>query len=223
MNQEQSMQAFKGRITKLGLFFTTLAIVANFVPAVYVSTVTGIFPSVGEIVAIWAAAAAAFGAGWVVQPVAYFPMIGLAGTFLCWVVGSVGDLRLPCAVMAQKVTNAEQGTPKAELIGTIAICASVVVSMSMITFFTIAGNAVMPYCPKIVLKALGFVLPGVIGAVYADFCSKDFKLGIICFIICLAGKFIFPKIGVPGSLVMLVNIIVCIMAARGVFMTMKKA
>ncbi|MDO4177855.1 MAG: hypothetical protein Q4D21_01575 [Phascolarctobacterium sp.] len=223
MNQEQSMQAFKGRITKLGLFFTTLAVVANFVPAVYVSTATGIFPSAGQILQIWIAAAAAFGAGYFVQPIAYFPMLGLAGTFLCWVVGSVGDLRLPCAVMAQKITNAEQGTPKAELVGTIAICCSVVVSMAMITFFTVAGNAVMPYCPKIVLKALGFVLPGVIGAVYADFCSKDFKLGIICFLICLAGKFIFPKIGVPSALIMLVNIICCILAARAIFMTMKKA
>lgn len=223
MNKDQEIiQGFRSSAKTMGLLFVTIALVCNFIPAIYVSTITGQFPAVGDLVKLWLAAAAAFGVGYIVQPVSFFPIVNMAGTFMCWICGNVGEVRAPAANMAQKVTNCEQGTPKAEIMSCIGICASVFVTVIMISFFALVGAQVMPLMPKFVMKMFGFVLPCVLGAVYADLASKNFVLGVIILISSLAGIMIVPKLGIPGGLTMLINIIIAVLIARAYFMATNK-
>lgn len=223
MNKDQEIiQGFRSSAKTMGLLFVTIALICNFIPAVYVSTITGQFPSVGQLLQLWLAAAAAFGVGYIVQPVSFFPIVNMAGTFMCWICGNVGEVRAPAANMAQKVTNCEQGTPKAEIMSCIGICASVFVTVIMISFFALVGAQVMPLMPKFVMKMFGFVLPCVLGAVYADLASKNFVLGVIILISSLAGIMIVPKLGIPGGLTMLINIIIAVLIARAYFMATNK-
>ena len=223
MNKDQEIiQGFRSSAKTMGLLFVTIALVCNFIPAIYVSTITGQFPAVGDLVKLWLAAAAAFGVGYIVQPVSFFPIVNMAGTFMCWICGNVGEVRAPAANMAQKVTNCEQGTPKAEIMSCIGICASVFVTVIMISFFALVGAQVMPLMPKFVMKMFGFVLPCVLGAVYADLASKNFVLGVIILISSLAGIMIVPKLGIPGGLTMLINIIIAVLIARAYFVATNK-
>ena len=223
MNKDQEIiQGFRSSAKTMGLLFVTIALVCNFIPAVYVSTITGQFPSVGQLLQLWLAAAAAFGVGYIVQPVSFFPIVNMAGTFMCWICGNVGEVRAPAANMAQKVTNCEQGTPKAEIMSCIGICASVFVTVIMISFFALVGAQVMPLMPKFVMKMFGFVLPCVLGAVYADLASKNFVLGVIILLSSLAGIMIVPKLGIPGGLTMLINIVIAVLIARAYFMATNK-
>ena len=223
MNKDQEIiQGFRSSAKTMGLLFVTIALICNFIPAIYVSTITGQFPSVGQLLQLWLAAAAAFGVGYIVQPVSFFPIVNMAGTFMCWICGNVGEVRAPAANMAQKVTNCEQGTPKAEIMSCIGICASVFVTVIMISFFALVGAQVMPLMPKFVMKMFGFVLPCVLGAVYADLASKNFVLGVIILISSLAGIMIVPKLGIPGGLTMLINIVIAVLIARAYFMATNK-
>ena len=219
--QQEGLRKFNSSIKTAGLFFVTIAMVCNFLPAVYASIVTGQFPEVGQLVALWIAAASAFGVGWFVQPISMYPMTNLAGCFLCWITGNVGDLRLPAANAAQKVTNCEQGSPKAQIMSCLGVTASVFVSCSMLTFFAAAGAVIMPLLPKFVIKAFGYVLPCILGGVYADLCSKNLSLGVIILIVCLVMKKLV--MGTPlAPWVMLVNIIIAVIIARVYFMTVLK-
>ena len=223
MNKDQEIiQGFRSSAKTMGLLFVTIALICNFIPAIYVSTITGQFPSVSQLLQLWLAAAAAFGVGYIVQPVSFFPIVNMAGTFMCWICGNVGEVRAPAANMAQKVTNCEQGTPKAEIMSCIGICASVFVTVIMISFFALVGAQVMPLMPKFVMKAFGFVLPCVLGAVYADLASKNFVLGIIIMLTSIAGILIVPKLGIPGGMTMLINIIIAVLIARAYFMATNK-
>ena len=223
MNKDQEIiQGFRSSAKTMGLLFVTIALICNFIPAIYVSTITGQFPSVGQLLQLWLAAAAAFGVGYIVQPVSFFPIVNMAGTFICSICGNVGEVRAPAANMAQKVTNCEQGTPKAEIMSCIGICASVFVTVIMISFFALVGAQVMPLMPKFVMKMFGFVLPCVLGAVYADLASKNFVLGVIILLSSLAGIMIVPKLGIPGGLTMLINIIIAVLIARAYFMATNK-
>ena len=223
MNKDQEIiQGFRSSAKTMGLLFVTIALICNFIPAIYVSTITGQFPSVSQLLQLWLAAAAAFGVGYIVQPVSFFPIVNMAGTFMCWICGNVGEVRAPAANMAQKVTNCEQGTPKAEIMSCIGICASVFVTVIMISFFALVGAQVMPLMPKFVMKMFGFVLPCVLGSVYADLASKNFVLGVIILLSSLAGIMIVPKLGIPGGLTMLINIIIAVLIARAYFMATNK-
>ena len=222
MNEQTALNKFNSSIKTLGYVFVTIALLCNFVPAVYASITTGVFPAKGDLLTLWVAAASAFGVGYFVQPISFFPMANMAGSFMCWIVGNVGEIRIPAATMAQNVTNAEQGTPKAQVISTVGIGGSIIVSVCMITLFTLIGASIMPLMPKVVLKAFGFVLPCVLGAVYASLASKNIILGAIIMISSIAGKMLFPIIGIPGGLIMLLNIILAVIIARIYFITTQK-
>ena len=222
MNEQTALNKFNSSIKTLGYVFVTIALLCNFVPAVYASITTGVFPAIGDLLTLWVAAASAFGVGYFVQPISFFPMANMAGSFMCWIVGNVGEIRIPAATMAQNVTNAEQGTPKAQVISTVGIGGSIIVSVCMITLFTLIGASIMPLMPKVVLKAFGFVLPCVLGAVYASLASKNIILGAIIMISSIAGKMLFPIIGIPGGLIMLLNIILAVIIARIYFITTQK-
>lgn len=222
MNEQTALNKFNSSIKALGYVFVTIALLCNFVPAVYASITTGVFPAIGDLLTLWVAAASAFGVGYFVQPISFFPMANMAGSFMCWIVGNVGEIRIPAATMAQNVTNAEQGTPKAQVISTVGIGGSIIVSVCMITLFTLIGASIMPLMPKVVLKAFGFVLPCVLGAVYASLASKNIILGAIIMISSIAGKMLFPIIGIPGGLIMLLNIILAVIIARIYFITTQK-
>ena len=222
MNEQTALNKFNSSIKTLGYVFVTIALLCNFVPAVYASITTGVFPAIGDLLTLWVAAASAFGVGYFVQPISFFPMANMAGSFMCWIVGNVGEIRIPAATMAQNVTNAEQGTPKAQVISTVGIGGSIIVSVCMITLFTLIGASIMPLMPKVVLKAFGFVLPCVLGAVYASLASKNIILGAIIMISSIAGKMLFPIIGFPGGLIMLLNIILAVIIARIYFITTQK-
>ena len=222
MNEQTALNKFNSSIKTLGYVFVTIALLCNFAPAVYASITTGVFPAIGDLLTLWVAAASAFGVGYFVQPISFFPMANMAGSFMCWIVGNVGEIRIPAATMAQNVTNAEQGTPKAQVISTVGIGGSIIVSVCMITLFTLIGASIMPLMPKVVLKAFGFVLPCVLGAVYASLASKNIILGTIIMISSIAGKMLFPIIGIPGGLIMLLNIILAVIIARIYFITTQK-
>lgn len=222
MNEQTALNKFNSSIKTLGYVFVTIALLCNFVPAVYASITTGVFPAIGDLLTLWVAAASAFGVGYFVQPISFFPMANMAGSFMCWIVGNVGEIHIPAATMAQNVTNAEQGTPKAQVISTVGIGGSIIVSVCMITLFTLIGASIMPLMPKVVLKAFGFVLPCVLGAVYASLASKNIILGAIIMISSIAGKMLFPIIGIPGGLIMLLNIILAVIIARIYFITTQK-
>lgn len=217
-----SILEFRKAITHFGLVFVTFCLICNYIPALYVSMTTGVFPSAGDLLSLWLAAAAAFGIGYFVQPISFFPIIGLGGSFIVWICGNVGEVRVPASAMAQKVTNCEQGSPKAEIMSTLGICGSVFVSVTLITIFALIGSQIIPIMPPFILKAFKFILPSVLGAVYASLCGTNMVLGIISLIACLAGKMIFPKIGIPGGALMLVNILCVVAIARIYFMTVMK-
>jgi len=215
--KKQAARDFRKSINFFGVVFVTFCLIANYVPAIYVSSTLGFFPSASEMFNIWLAAAAAFGVGWFVQPISFFPIIGVAGSYIVYISGNLGELRAPASFMAQKVTNVEPGTPQAELMSCLGICGSVFVSVTMVSIFALAGTYLLPLMPPFIMSGLKYVLPAVIGAAYANISENKVALSLVIMVAALAGKVIFPKIGIPGGCLMLVNIFVAVLIARGYY------
>jgi hypothetical protein len=206
--------SFRARVIKLGILTLSMGLIANFLPALFIAVKYGVMPPVSDLAKIWLAAAAAFGVGYVIQPVSFFPMIQTPGSYIVWLCGNVAEIRVPAATMAQKVTNAEQGTPKAEIMATIGIAGSVLVSATMLTLFTFIGAEVIPLLPKSVTKGFTYILPAVFGAVYAELASKNIRLGVGTLIAAVAIVLVAPKLGFPGAFLSLVVILAAILLAR---------
>ncbi len=203
---------YKARAIKLGIFTLLAGIIANFIPAIYLALL-GFYPSLGDIFRIWVVAFAAFGTSWIVQVLSYYPLLGTSGSYVSWICGSVADIRIPAATMAQKVTGYEAGTPEGDVMATMGIAVSVIVSVAIITTFTFIGYAVVPFFPKFVTRAFDFIIPAVFGAVYSELTTKYNKIGVATIVLAIAINFT-GKFGVPQWLISILIITSGIMATR---------
>ena len=160
------------KMIKIGRVSMGLAIIANFIPAIYVGLRYGEMPGIATILQIWALVAATYGISWIIQPIAYYPTLGAPGSYIGWLAGSVGDIRMPAASMAQKIAGVESGTHAGEVVATIGTCCSVFVSAGMITVFTVIGSQVIPILPAFVTESFSYILPVLFGAIYVDIAKR---------------------------------------------------
>ena len=212
---------FQDQSARIGMFTLVAGLIANFVPALYLAGVVGVMPQFTDLVQIYAVALSAFGVSWIVQPLSFYPMLGIGGSYISWLCGNVADIRVPAATMAQRVAGAEPGSPEGDVMATIGIAGSVFVSVAILTLFTFIGAAIMPMVPKFVTKAFGFILPAVFGAVYAELSHKHFKIGMMTIVLGLAITFIAPKIGLPNAMLTILIIAGGVAMARVVYLTSK--
>lgn len=213
---------YDSKMIKIGRISMGLAIIANFIPAIYIGIRFGEMPALSVIFKIWGLVAATYGISWIVQPIAYYPTLGASGSYIGWLAGSVGDIRMPAASMAQKIAGVEPGTHAGEVIGTIGTCCSVLVSATMITVFTIIGSQVIPLLPEFVTKSFAYILPALFGAIYTDIARKDLRTGISTIIMALLLMFFGGKIGIPGGVLTLAIVLGGVLITRGFFVIDKK-
>ena len=62
----------------------------------------------------------------------YVPMLGTGGTYLGFVTGNLTNLKVPCALNAMQAAKVKAGTEEGEVISTIAIASSSIVTVVVI-------------------------------------------------------------------------------------------
>lgn len=217
-----SHAAFEKQSIRIGVITVTLAILANFIPALYLWLVKGVMIDFDLVLTIWSLAIVTFGLSWVVQPITYYPMMGVAGSYIGWVCGSVADIRAPSATMAQKTAGVESGTPAGDVMSTIGVTGSVFMSVAIITVFTFIGAQLIPLLPAAVTKSFTYILPSVFGAVFADMASKNLKTGIGVLVVAFGLIYLIRAVALPGALGILAVVLAAMVVARIVFVTENK-
>ncbi|ELZ29386.1 hypothetical protein C474_13389 [Halogeometricum pallidum JCM 14848] len=161
-------------INKWGRRTSLLAVALSFGPAVALFVIFGIIPPTQAIIAAFASVAVTFGSAWVVEPLSYYPVLGIPGTYMAFLSGNISNLRLPCAAAAQESTDVEPGTPQASIISTVAIAASIFVNTVMLGIGAVALVSVFRALPDLAKTALeSYLVPAVFGAIFAQF-GRDY-------------------------------------------------
>ena len=125
INEQKYHEVWTKPVIRMGMITMLLASALSFVPLVYLYMVHGVLPPFAQAMTAWVLVASVFGAFYVVEPISYYPILGLAGTYISFLSGNISNLRLPCSAMAQEVVGVEEGTKQAEIIGTMGIIGSV--------------------------------------------------------------------------------------------------
>lgn len=179
-------KSFTKSIIRYGSLTNLLAIPLCFIPAIYLWLVKGAFPGWNNILTGWMYVASMFAIYSVVEPICYFPILGLPGTYMSFLSGNIGNMRVPCAVVAQESLGVEPGTKKAELIATLGIAGSIFTNTIMVTIAAIGGAALMSIFPPVVLTAFKYVSSAIFGAMFAMFASKNLKYGAFALVVVMA-------------------------------------
>jgi len=153
------------------------AIILGLLPPIYLAVRYGALPKISQILEGWFLIAAIYGTYYFIEPISYYPVLGLSGTYMSFLSGNIGNMRVPCAAVAQDALKTTPGTEKAELVATLGIAGSIVSNLIIVTLTAIFGQYLIKALPATVLEAFDFVLPSVFGAMFAMFAEKHPKYG----------------------------------------------
>lgn len=96
----------------------------------------GVWPD-GDVIGKGIASIAFFYVTGIVEVVAYAPMLGAGGTYLSFVTGNIMNLKMPCAINAMENAKVNANSEEGEVIRTIAIASSIIVTTLIIAVFVV--------------------------------------------------------------------------------------
>lgn len=127
----------------------------------------------------------------IVEMFTYVPMLGAGGAYLSFVTGNISNLKLPCALDAMERADVKASSEEGEIISTIAIAVSGIVTTIIIILGVIFIVPLTPILNAPVLApAFDMILPALFGGLAVVFVSKNLKLSIAPIILMLV-LFIF--------------------------------
>ena len=180
MNMSQFKEIWDPSVNRLGRMTIFPVILASFLPNVYLYVVYGFIPPIEIMVETWLNILVIFAAFYIVEPMSYYPILGLAGTYLSFLSGNIGNMRVPCSAVAQEVVGVEPETPEAEIISTLGITGSIVTNLVAVSIAAIAGAKLLEIFPAPIMKAFQtFAAPAIFGAVFGQFAVQSFRTAAI--------------------------------------------
>ena len=136
-------------------------------------------PDFGVLLAGLFATAPMYWAVGIVEIFTYVPMLGAGGTYLSFVTGNISNLKLPCAIDAMERAGVKATDEEGEVISTIAIAVSSIVTTLIILVGVICIVPLTPILESPVLvPAFDMILPALFGGLAVVFISKNLKLSI---------------------------------------------
>ena len=136
-------------------------------------------PDFGVLLAGLFATAPMYWAVGIVEIFTYVPMLGAGGTYLSFVTGNISNLKLPCAIDAMERAGVKASSEEGEVISTISIAVSSIVTTLIILVGVICIVPLTPILESPVLvPAFDMILPALFGGLAVVFISKNAKLSI---------------------------------------------
>ena len=151
----------------------------------------------------------------VFEPIIYSPMLGINSAYLAFITGNLSNLKIPCVVKAQEICGTKLGTEENEVVSTLSVATSTLVTTVIIAVFVLilaVSNV------ETAIKNTPWITPAFTCVVYALFGSlggkyvvKNIKLAVFPLVIIVAFSLIlgFASPKLVGSAYLFVGIGIC--------------
>ena len=115
----------------------------------------------------------------IVETITYVPMLGAGGSYLSFVTGNISNLKMPAALNALEQADVNIRREEGEIVSTIAIAVSSIVTTLIIIVGVILITPLTPILDAPVLEpAFAQLLPALFGGLGVVFVSKNWKIAV---------------------------------------------
>ena len=115
----------------------------------------------------------------IVEFLVYSPMLGTGGSYLAFITGNVTNMKIPCAVTARDMVGAKSGTKENEIISTLSIATSSLVTILVLAVGVIALTPLQPVLQSPTLQpAFDSVVPALFGAMAYKYYRKNMSIAV---------------------------------------------
>ena len=150
-----------------------------------------------------------------IEVITYTPMLGVGGTYLAFVTGNLTSLKAPSALSAMESCDVKPGTEEGEVVSTLAIATSTIVTTLVLGAGVILLAMISPILDSPVLKpAFDNILPALFGGLGVVYVSKNWKLALVPLVFMVALFMAVPSLSGSVGVLVPVGVLIALGAAR---------
>ena len=180
MENRNQYEAYLKSTHRLGRIVSVITLILLVGAPFAIGAVLGAQPDLGATARAFLSVGLVWTVSSVVEFLVYTPMLGAGGSYLAFITGNLINMKIPCAMNAKELVNAKSGTAEHEVIATLSIATSALVTIVVLA----AGVALLvPLQPvlqsPVLAPAYANVVPALFGAMAYKYFRKDPKLAVI--------------------------------------------
>ena len=173
------LEQFNRRTHVLGRTVSAITLVLLVGAPFLIGTFLGAMPDMGAV----AKGFLSVGLVWTVSSVAefliYTPMLGAGGGYLAFITGNLINMKIPCAVNARDIVGTKTGTAENEIISTLSIATSSLVTIVVLALGVALLVPLQPVLQSPVLQpAFANVVPALFGAMAYQYFRKNVQVAV---------------------------------------------
>lgn len=174
------LEQFNRRTHVLGRIVSAITLVLLVGAPFLIGTFLGAMPDMGAV----AKGFLSVGLVWTVSSVAefliYTPMLGAGGGYLAFITGNLINMKIPCAVNARDIVGTKTGTAENEIISTLSIATSSLVTIVVLALGVALLVPLQPVLQSPVLQpAFANVVPALFGAMAYQYFRKNVQVAVV--------------------------------------------
>ena len=191
MNKDKKQISYMDSVHRDGRIWNISVMILLMLFPVAVGLIFQVTPDWGCLVSGLIATAPMYWAVGIIETFTFVPMLGAGGSYLSFVTGNISNLKMPCAINALEQNNVTANSEEGEVISTIAIATSSIVTTLIIILGVILIMPLEPILSAEVLEpAFAQILPALFGGLGVAFVSKNWKIAVAPIVLMLV-LFIF--------------------------------
>ncbi|GAA0799071.1 hypothetical protein DWX43_14900 [Clostridium sp. AF19-22AC] len=150
-----------------------------------------------------------------IEVLTFVPMLGTAGSYLAFVTGNLTNLKVPAALTAMENMKVKPGSEEGEVVSTIAIATSSIVTTLIIAVGVALLVPLTPILNSPLLKpAFDNILPSLFGGLAVVYVSKNWKISIAPLIFMIVLFLLVPSLSGSVGVLVPVGALIAIGGAR---------
>lgn len=178
--QEQFFEEFNNGLHRIGRMMLIIAVILLVAVPFVVGAFNGVMPDMGGFFAGFIKVGIIYIPVAIVEFLIYSPMLGVGGSYLSFLTGNVTNMKIPCAMNARDIAKTEVGTPQNEIVSTLSVATSAIVTTLIVVAGVILLTPLQPVLQNEVLTpAFDNVVPALFGAFGMKYFTKSPKIAVV--------------------------------------------
>ena len=180
MDREQYYQKYLQSTHRLGRAVSVLTLILLLGAPFVIGAVLGAMPDMQAAARGFLSVGLVWTVSSVVEFLVYTPMLGAGGSYLAFITGNLINMKIPCAVNAKELVGAKSGTAENEVISTLSIAASSLVTILVLALGVLLMIPLQPVLQSPALQpAFANVVPALFGAMAYKYFRKNPLLALV--------------------------------------------
>ncbi len=198
-----------------GRIWTALGVLAMLMVPVAISVHYNAWPEMTHVFKGLLGVAPIFWTVGIIEVFTFTPMLGSGASYLAFITGNLTNLKVPAALNAMEAAKVSPGTDEGEVISTIAVAVSAIVTTLVIALGVLLLSYLAPILESPVLSpAFDNILPALFGGLAVVYVSKNWKLAMAPLIFMLILFLLVPSLASSVGILVPVGALIAILAGR---------